>query len=93
MPNLKSAKKRLKQSLKARTRNRAGKAAIKTQVRKLTEAVASGDLKTAQDEARALAKRVDQAASKGIIHRNAAARLKSRAAKRIKSAKTTAAAK
>jgi small subunit ribosomal protein S20 len=84
MPNSTSAKKRLRQSLERRARNRAGRSALKTQLRKAREAVAAGNLSTAQTEARLVAKKFDQAAAKGLIHANAAARTKSRLAVQLK---------
>ena len=91
MPNTKSAKKRHRQSLVRRTRNRAAKSVIKTQVRKLREAIAGGEVETATAEFRLTTKKLDQTAARGIIHANVAARLKSRlsaALKRPRTAKT-----
>jgi small subunit ribosomal protein S20 len=73
MPNLASAKKRLRQSAKKALRNQIVKTRIKTETKKSLE---SGDIKTA-------ASAIDRAAAKGVIHRNAAARKKSRLAKRL----------
>jgi small subunit ribosomal protein S20 len=87
MPNIKSAKKRLKQSLVRRERNRATKRAIKTESKKVVEAVAAGNVELAETELRAAAKQVDQAAAKKMIHRNAAARTKSRLSARVKKLK------
>jgi small subunit ribosomal protein S20 len=78
MPTTKSAKKRHRQSLERRAKNRATKSAIKTQVRKVRQAIASGDLTKAEAELRTAATKLDRAASKRIIHPNAAARTKSR---------------
>jgi small subunit ribosomal protein S20 len=87
MPNTKSAKKRLKQNLARRARNRAAKSALKTQTRKVREAAAAGDLARADTEFRIAAKKFDQAAAHGVIHSNAAARVKSRLSAHLKSAK------
>jgi small subunit ribosomal protein S20 len=89
MPNTKSAKKRLRQSLERRTRNRAVKSSLKTQIKKVLSAVEGGDAAASDVEFRAAAKRLDQAAAKGVIHRNKAARLKSRLSVRLKTAKAT----
>ena len=86
MPNTKSAKKRHRQSLERRARNRAVKSAVKTQIRKTTETGASGDAEKTKTEFRLAIKKLDQAASKGVLHRNTAARLKSRLNKRLKTA-------
>ncbi|HWC90973.1 MAG TPA: 30S ribosomal protein S20 [Pirellulales bacterium] len=87
MPNTKSAKKRLKQSLARRTRNRSTRAALKTQTRKVREAVASGNLELAATEFKLATKKIDQAAAKNVVHDNAAARLKSRLSAAIKAGK------
>ena len=87
MPNTKSAKKRLRQSLERRTRNRAVKSAVKTQIRKATDIVQAGNAEQTQTEFRLAVKKLDQAASKGVLHRNTAARLKSRLNARLKAAK------
>jgi small subunit ribosomal protein S20 len=89
MPNTKSAKKRLRQSLERRARNRAVKSSLKTQIKKVNSAVEGGDAAATDSELRAAAKKLDQAAAKGVIHRNKASRLKSRLAARVKAAQTT----
>jgi small subunit ribosomal protein S20 len=87
MPNIKSAKKRLKQSLVRRDRNRSTKRAIHTEYKKVIEAVKAGNVEQAETELRTVAKKVDQAAAKKIIHRNAAARVKSRLSAKVKTLK------
>ena len=87
MPNTKSAKKRLKQSLVRRSRNRTTKSGLKAQVRKVREAVKAGDVAKGETEFRVAAKRLDKAAAKGVIHGNAAARVKSRLSAALKTAK------
>lgn len=91
MPNTKSAKKRLRQSLERRARNRAVKSNVKSQVRKVADAVQSGNAELGSTEFRLAAKKLDRAAAHGVIHKNAAARVKSRLSKRLKAAKTGAA--
>ena len=88
MPNSTSAKKRLRQSLERRTRNRAVKSTLKTQIKKVLSAVDDGDAAASDAEYRTATKRLDQAAAKGVIHRNKASRLKSRLAARLKAAKS-----
>ena len=77
MANIKSQIKRNRQNEAAHERNKAVKSALKTAVRKFREAVAEGNA----DEAKALAadagKALDKAASKGVIHKNQAAKRKS----------------
>ena len=88
MPTTNSAKKRLRQSLERRTKNRAAKSAVKTQVRKVRQAIAAGDVGTAETELRLAAKKLDRAGAKRVIHPNAASRTKSRLAHLISTAKT-----
>ncbi len=84
MPNTPSAKKRLRQNEKLRLRNRAAKSVMRGQIRKVREAVQAGDREQAQAEFKLAQKRLDKAASKNLIHDNAAARTKSRLIKLIK---------
>jgi small subunit ribosomal protein S20 len=88
MPNTNSAKKRLRQNEVRRGRNRAAKSAIKTQIRKVREAVVAGDVEKGETEFRVAAKRVDKAAAAGVVHANLAARVKSRLSAALKAAKT-----
>ena len=82
-----SAKKRVRQSLKRRARNRARKEQLKDQVKSFSSALASGDWKKAEEELRKTAQRLDKVASKHTIHKNTAARKRSRLAKRLNAAK------
>lgn len=93
MPHTKSAKRRHRQSLERRAKNRAVKSAIKTQIRKVRQAVATGDIAKAESEARLAAKKLDHAGVKRVIHPNAAARTKSRLAHLISAAKSKVTAK
>jgi small subunit ribosomal protein S20 len=77
LPNTRSAIRQLKKSLKRRMRNRAVKSAIKTRVKK-TLAVASTDPDKAISYLRQAISEIDRAVKKGVIHRNNAARRKSR---------------
>jgi small subunit ribosomal protein S20 len=90
MPNTKSAKKRLRQSLENRARNRAVKSVLKGQLRKVREAAAAGQIEAGETEFRVTVKKLDQAAANGVIHRNAASRLKSRLSHALKDAKQKA---
>lgn len=91
MPNSKSAKKRLRQNIVRRVRNRATKSTIRTQIRKVREAITAGNIEVGETEFRTAAKRLDKAAATGIVHANLAARVKSRlsAALKLAKAKTT----
>ena len=86
MANLPSAKKRVKQYEKNRVRNRARKSVIKTETRKMLDAIQSGNLQEAQETFVRVTKKIDQVASKSTLHRNTAARKKSRLARRLNAA-------
>jgi small subunit ribosomal protein S20 len=92
MPNIKSAAKRLRQNIVRRTRNRSLKRDLRTRHKRVEEAIAAGNMEQAEAEFRATAKKLDQAAGNRVIHRNAAARTKSRLSARIKAAKGNATA-
>ena len=87
MANIKSQIKRNKQNEKARLRNKAVRSELRTRVKTAETAAtqATGDegQETAEAAARAAASKIDRAASKGVIHKNAASRKKSRLAKRL----------
>jgi small subunit ribosomal protein S20 len=87
--NIKSQIKRNKQNEKRHARNKAVRAEIKTRTKAVTAAADAG-ADNVDELARAAVKRLDSAASKGVIHKNAAARRKSRLMKRISRAGTTA---
>ena len=77
LPNIKSAKKRVK-VIEAKTlQNKMFKSSFKTAVKKYVAAVEAGDKELAATLYKAAVKKVDQAADRGIIHANAAARKKS----------------
>ncbi|MCE3017045.1 MAG: 30S ribosomal protein S20 [Pirellula sp.] len=90
MPNIKSAKKRLRQSLERRSRNRSAKSQMKTAIKKLREAVVAKNFDDAKTQYSSLCKLLDQTASKRIIHVNKAARTKSRLSAYIKKASSVA---
>jgi small subunit ribosomal protein S20 len=80
--NIKSQIKRNRQNDAAHERNKSVKSALKTSIRRFHEAAAAGDAEQAQQLARAAAKKLDKAASAGVIHKNQAANKKSAIAKR-----------
>lgn len=86
MPNCNSAKKRHRQSQEDRARNRSYKSAIRSALKKIREATASGKGEEARALLPALSKQLDQAASKHIIHVNKASRLKSRISAMLRTA-------
>jgi small subunit ribosomal protein S20 len=83
--NIKSQIKRNKQNEKRRMRNKGVKSSLKTAIRKFNETVTAGDADAAAAELRAASRKLDQAASKGVIHKNQAANRKSAIAKRLES--------
>jgi small subunit ribosomal protein S20 len=80
--NIKSQIKRNRQNEKARMRNKSVKSSLKTAIRKFNEAVAAGDAEAAQTLLRDASRKLDKAASKGVIHKNQAANRKSAIAAR-----------
>jgi small subunit ribosomal protein S20 len=78
-----SAKKRVRQNAKRRAQNRARKEVIKTQVKNFQTAIAGGDLGKAESELNLVVRRLDRVASKGTIHKNTAARRRSRLTKKL----------
>lgn len=85
MPNTAAAKKALRQNAKRRLQNRSQRSALRTALKKARAAVEGSDAAAAIEAVRALTKRLDQAAAKNVIHKNAAARTKSRLARIMKS--------
>lgn len=83
MANTKSAEKRNRQNVKARERNRAHRSKLRTAVKKLRTAVASGAADEARELLPATLSIVDATAQKKIIHSNTASRTKSRLAKAV----------
>ncbi len=81
MPNNAAAEKRMRQEQKRRLHNRSIKSLVKTEITKAREAIATGA--DAEVAVRAAVSELDVAAKKGVIHRNNAARRKSRLMKRL----------
>ncbi len=78
MPNIKSAKKRVKVNLSKARNNQSAKSALKTALKKFESAVASGDKAEASAMYTAAVKAIDQAAAKHLVHKNNAANKKSK---------------
>jgi small subunit ribosomal protein S20 len=85
LPNIKSAIKRVKVTETKTLKNTIRKSALKTTVKKCKEAIASGE--GAADAYKATTKAIDKAAAKNLLHKNTAARRKSRLAKALNAAK------
>ena len=77
MPNIKSSKKDVIRSKIAYEKNKANKSELKTMIKKYDAAVVTGDKAAAEVAYKAAVKAVDQAVTKGILHKNTAARKKS----------------
>jgi small subunit ribosomal protein S20 len=87
MANIKSQKKRILTNAKRADRNKAVKSELKTRVKTaIAAAAATGEPDTNSDEVRLAIKKLDKAAAKGIIHKNQAARRKSRLMAKINAA-------
>jgi small subunit ribosomal protein S20 len=84
MPNTASAKKRMRQDAVRRARNRSTKSSLRTQLRKVREAVTAKEVEKSQTEFRLLVKKLDKAAARKVIHANTAARTKSRLSRAIR---------
>ncbi|RLS52243.1 MAG: 30S ribosomal protein S20, partial [Planctomycetota bacterium] len=80
MPNNRNAEKALRQNLKRRIANRGQRTALRSVVKKVRVALADStpDLAVTEASLKEAIKKLDQAAAKGLIHKNAAARTKSR---------------
>lgn len=82
MPNIKSAKKRVKVTAVKTARNKAFKSSLKTVVKKANAAIEANSADKSQAVSAAY-KKIDQAAAKGILHKNTAARSKSALARKL----------
>lgn len=83
MANIKSKIKRIGTNEKARQRNVAVRSELRTHVRRVREAIATGDKDNAQTALRTASAKFDKAVSKGVIHENQAANKKSSLAKQV----------
>ena len=83
-----SARKRVRQDAKKNATNRARKSAVKTQIKHLEDAIKSGDMTKVQESFKAVVKKLDKVASTSTMHKNTAARKKSRLAKKVNALKT-----
>jgi len=88
LANIKSAIKRAKQSERRRTQNRLYRSTARTYVKRTKTQVNAGDVGTAEETLQQAIKALDKAAQKGVIHKNNAARRKSRLMKALNKAKS-----
>jgi len=82
-----SAQKRVRQNAKKNVINRARKSEVKTSIKRLDEVVKAGDAAAAQEQLKAVARKLDKVSSTSTMHKNTAARKKSRLAKRVNALK------
>ena len=82
-----SAKKRVRQNLKRRARNRYRKEQLKEQTKAFATALTHGDFKKAEEELKKTVQRMDRISTKGTIHRRTASRKRSRLTKRLNAAR------
>jgi small subunit ribosomal protein S20 len=90
LANTASAEKRNRQAQKRRTRNVAVRTSVKGAVKKVREALATGDASGAKAALKVAEKALDRAASKGVLHKNAASRRISRLAHAVAQSATPA---
>ncbi len=83
-----SAKKRVRQNANRNRINRARKSQIKTQIKRFEQALSVGDAKAASEQYRLVVEKLDKIAGSSTMHKNTAARKKSRLAKKLNSLKT-----
>jgi small subunit ribosomal protein S20 len=83
MPNIKSAKKRLRQSFKRRERNKMYVRRMKTEAKKVLEAVEEKNLEAAKEQLKVAMKYIERAAARGAIHKNEASRRISKIARKV----------
>jgi small subunit ribosomal protein S20 len=84
MANHVSALKRVRQTEKRTTANRANKSRVRKALRSLREALAKGDSAAATEQYRKTASALDKSVQKGVLHENTASRYKSRLSARVK---------
>jgi small subunit ribosomal protein S20 len=90
LPNTKSAAKQMRVQERRRLRNQSIRSATRTFVRKAERAVVDGESSPTAEVVREAISAIDRAARKGVIHRNAAARRKSRLMKKVNQAAVSA---
>lgn len=85
MANSKSAEKRIRQNLKGRERNRYHRSRMRTAIKKLRHHIEAGEAQAAQGMLQDTLSLIDATVSKGVLHRNTAARYKSRLSRAVQS--------
>lgn len=87
MPNIKSAKKRVKTDALKKVRNKDNVASMRTAIKKAKVDVKNNSKEQADVSMKAATKKIDKALSSGLIHKNKAARLKSKLMKAVNNIK------
>jgi len=87
MANHRSALKRARQTTRKTAANRSNTSQLRTALRKLRQSLQSGDAKQAKEAFGSTVSMIDKAAKKGVIHKNTAARYKSRLSARVAAVK------
>ncbi|MEN1925580.1 30S ribosomal protein S20 [Luteimonas sp. MJ293] len=90
MANIKSSKKRAKQAVGRNQRNSSQRSQLRTAVKKVIKALDANDAAAAQDAFKSAQPLLDRFGARGLIHRNKAARHKSRLSARIKALQSAA---
>lgn len=83
-----SAQKRVRQNAKRRVTNRSRKSMLKTQIKHLESALNAGEKDKAQSQLKALTQKLDKLSTTSTLHKNTAARIKSRMARRVNALST-----
>jgi small subunit ribosomal protein S20 len=83
LPNIKSAKKRVRVSSTKRSANMSRRSSLKTILKKTVASISAGNVSDAKTSLNLAVKQLDEAASKGLIHKNQASRRKSRLMKKL----------
>jgi small subunit ribosomal protein S20 len=83
MPNTESAKRAMRKAERRRVRNKSQRSALNTMVKKVRTSAAGADAAASKEALDSVIKRLDQSAAKRLIHKNKAARLKSRLTKLV----------
>jgi small subunit ribosomal protein S20 len=86
MPNHKSAEKRMRQNERRKGINRSNRTRLRTEIKKLRAAITGEDAGTLQAALSQTISTIDKSVQKGVLHRNAAARYKSRLTARVNAA-------
>ena len=87
MPNVKSAKKRVKTDAKKKVQNKDNISSMRTSIKKANAAIKEGNKETVATKLQNAIKRIDKAVAKGLIHKNKAARDKSKLMKKANEVK------